>query len=283
MSALRFVPAATVARPEVVVAFNAAYSGYEFPTHLDEAAFAFMVEYVDIDLARSVLAYEHDRNAAMAMLALRGRRAWIGGMGVVPECRGRGYGAEVMRAVIANARAAGARAVDLEVLVGNRPAIRIYEALGFLPTRRLVVWRVDPAPGPPAAAHPAIVPLDSGAALDVIDHWVTDAPPWQRAPESIAHLAQKPEALGFMREGAIAGAVVFRAVPERVSILALAARPSSPAPAEALEALVAGVRGRQPGAPVRLLNLVEGDPAEAVFERAGATAEARQIEMRLGL
>jgi len=274
MSALRFVPATTLERAALVKAFNDGYSGYEVPTHLDEPTFAFMVEVCDIDLRYSAIGYDGDRVAAMAMLALRGEDSWIGGMGVPPEFRGRGFGADAMRAVMANAR----------VLVRNAPAIRIYEALGFRRTRGLVVWRVDPETAATPAAAPAaadIVPLDHGAALDVIDHWVSDRAPWQRAHESIAHLPQPPSALGSMRDGSLVGAVVYRAIPERVSFLGLAAR--EPRRDETLQSLVAAVRARSPGVPARFLNLPEGDPAEVVFQRIGAHEEARQVEMRLEL
>ena len=283
MSALRLVPAAAVEATALVRAFNDGYSGYEVPTHLDESAFAFMVKFVDIALERSIIAYDGEQIAAMALLALRGPRAWIAGMGVPPAFRGRGHGAEVMRAAIANARTAGAHVLHLEVLVSNAPAIRIYESLGFMPTRRLVVWQLAPGATPPPAAIAAdvIAPLDPRAALDLIDHWVTDPAPWQRAPESIAHLAEPPLALGLMHDGAVAGAVVYRATPERVSLLALAAR--APRQSESLAALVAAVRTLHPGVPVRCLNLPEGDPAEPVFEYLGARAEARQIEMKLAL
>ena len=283
MSAMRIVAASQLERPALVEAFNAGYRGYEVATHLDEAAFAFMVGLADIDLDRSVVGYDGAQVAATALLALRGTRSWIGGMGVPPEFRGRGYGATIMRAAMANARDAGARVMHLEVLVDNAPAIRIYEALGFRPVRRLVVWLLEPAatPASGAAGTAALVPLDHGAALDLIDHWVTDPAPWQRAPESIAHLPAPPAALGLMRDGAIAGAIVYRAVPERVSVLALAAR--APQAGTTLAALLDGVRSRHPAAPIRFLNLPEGDPAEAVFTAAGARAEARQIEMRLEL
>ena len=162
--------------------FNDSYTGYEFHTHMDGVAIESMARLVDIDVARSVVARDGDRPVAFAMLALRGHRAWIGGMGVSPAARGRGLGTEVMRAAIANARSAGATTVDLEVLVGNAHAYRIYEA-----------------------------------------------------------------------------------------------------PRPMLDALVDGVLSRHPGVPVRLLNLPEGDPAEPVFARLKARAEARQIHMRLTL
>ena len=78
----------------------------------------------------------------------------------------------------------------------------------------------------------------------------------------------------------IIGAVVFRAVPDRVSVLALGAAHRDVA---VLSAMIAELRTRHPSAIVRLLNLPAEDPATEVFERMQATQEARQIEMRLVL
>ena len=284
MNTLALVPAAQFDHATLATTFNEGYGGYEFPVHLDAATFGSMVKSVDIDLARSVVALEGARPAAFAMLALRGLNAWICGMGVTHDFRGRGLGAEVMRAVIANARAAGASTIELEVLVGNAHAIGIYEALGFVPVRRLVVWLIEPAARPAAtrATHgPVLVPLDYFAALQVIGQCVVDPAPWQRAPESITNVPERPVALGSIEHGTVTGAVVYRASPQRLSILALGAR--GPEQRLILDTLVEGVLSQHPKVPLRLLNLPEGDPAEPVFERLGARAEARQIHMRLTL
>jgi ribosomal protein S18 acetylase RimI-like enzyme len=216
----------------------------------------------------------------MAILCLRADRAWVGGMGVVPAARGRGHGVAVMQAILDHAAAAGASTVDLEVIESNAPAIRIYEALGFRETRRLVVWKLDPAGSgtDPKPENVALEPMDVAKALDFVDDWVPNPPPWQRSRRTIAHLPEPPEALAAVREGEAAGALVFRAVPDRVSVLALGADHQDVA---VLSAMLAGLRTRHPAAVVRLLNLPAEDPATKVFERMRAVVEARQIEMRL--
>lgn len=282
MSPLRIVPATELERPALLALFNASYSGYEVPIHVDEAGFTFMIRLCDLDVSRSVIGLEDQRPVAMGMLGLRGAAAWIGGMGVTAQARGRGYGMEIMRALIDNARAAGAQTVDLEVLVGNAPAIRIYEALGFRKVRQLVVWLVEPnAYNTPPSDPTGIMPLEAGAALDEIEHWQRGPAPWQRAPATLAKLPEPPTALGFMRDGGLAGAIVYRAVPERASVLALAAR--APNPQATLDALLGAMRTRHPSAVFRMLNMQDDDPAVASFERLRARVEARQLEMRLTL
>jgi ribosomal protein S18 acetylase RimI-like enzyme len=50
---------------------------------------------------------------------------------IAPALRGRGLGAELVAAALAEARAAGARTVDLLVYAANLPAIRAYAGAGF--------------------------------------------------------------------------------------------------------------------------------------------------------
>lgn len=54
------------------------------------------------------------------------------GMYVVPEAQGRGAGKALMRALIERARACeGLERINLAVVTGNEPAIRLYRSLGF--------------------------------------------------------------------------------------------------------------------------------------------------------
>jgi ribosomal protein S18 acetylase RimI-like enzyme len=48
-----------------------------------------------------------------------------------------------MEAAAAEARARGVRQLWLEVLVQNRPAIGLYEQLGYMRVRELEVWALD--------------------------------------------------------------------------------------------------------------------------------------------
>ena len=54
------------------------------------------------------------------------------GMGLLPEYRGRGLGKELAVQTIQAARKAGIERIELQVFASNRPAIALYEALGFI-------------------------------------------------------------------------------------------------------------------------------------------------------
>ncbi len=60
---------------------------------------------------------------------------------VLPACRGQGVGQRMLERVEQIARARGACKLTLEVLSGNRSAIRLYERSGFAP------YALDPAMG----------------------------------------------------------------------------------------------------------------------------------------
>ncbi len=65
--------------------FTAAYEGYVVPMHIDEAALAWMQDKFDFDVDASRIAYLDGEPVGLANLAIRGRDAWVGGIGVVPS------------------------------------------------------------------------------------------------------------------------------------------------------------------------------------------------------
>jgi GNAT superfamily N-acetyltransferase len=132
---VNLVPSNTVSFAELAALFTRGYEGYFVPVQVDEPTLRYMVDAWDIDLARSRVA----PGEGFCNLAVRGDRAWIGGIGVVPEARRKGMGRALMEAVLELAPPT----VLLEVIKENEPAIRLYESLGFERTRVLEVWRVD--------------------------------------------------------------------------------------------------------------------------------------------
>src|SRR5260221_10392168 len=146
---LSFEPASRHSDQALAALFNLGYAGYYAPITLDAAAFRTMVDANQIDRGASRVGARGGEPVAFAMLGVRDTRGWIGGMGVAPEARGRGYGRAMMEAVLDAARALGLKGVDLEVLEQNAPASRIYEALGFRDRRWVDVLVRAPGPLPP--------------------------------------------------------------------------------------------------------------------------------------
>ena len=262
-----------MALPQLAELFNRAYEGYEVPLHVDEGALAFMHEAFDLAPERSRIAWHDERPIGVAMLAVRGPRAWVGGMGVASEARRAGVGEQLMRALLDSAREAGVKRVQLEVLEPNTRARALYEKLGFRTFRRLEVWQWE-SPGAPGA--PPVEAVEPRAARRRIAAARRAPEPWQREDATVDRLDVSTPALRALHtEG---GDVVYRVTDGRASVLQLAAADVCSA-----GALLAAIRSRPGVTLLRYLNVPDDDPAAAALRAAGATCSAAQFEMALEL
>jgi GNAT superfamily N-acetyltransferase len=238
-------PANTLSIDQLASLFNASHEGYVVPFRVDRAQLLTWIEAWHIDLGRSRVA----PGEGVALLAVRGLRGWVGGLGVVPASRRRGLGGALMEAVLAEAPAD----VTLEVIEQNEPAIQLYESLGFQRVRVLEVCSLD-GPLVPAEARQA-EPSPVGEA----------DPPWQRADASL-----RP---GYERLEVDGGAAAIRGDGGIVSLLQLRADDQ-----EAARMLVAAARARGTG--LRFVNAPEGHPGAAAISDLGGQLDLRQYEMR---
>jgi hypothetical protein len=147
----------------------------------------------DVDLCASVAIMEGDMAIGLGMLGSRPGRGWITRVGVLPAARRRGLGRLIVAALLENAAALGHRAIWLEVIKGNEPALKLFEAHGFRPTRELIVARRAPSPSPAAGDNSLGVPL-AVRELDrpSIDERLArraDRPNWLNEAETMCHIA----------------------------------------------------------------------------------------------
>lgn len=272
-----FVPANRYTPAELAALFTRGYEGYYVPMTLDAATFEHMARLCDHDLARSRVALIDGEPAGIAVLAVRGDRGWVGGMGVVPEARGHGLGATLMHELLSEARALGLRSVDLEVLVQNAPAIRIYESLGFRRTRGLGVWSLDPREV--AAPDRAVATLDSRRCLDAYEAFHPTRAPWQRDRATLEHVSETLQAFGCAANSGVEGWVLYRVTGARGNIADLVSIPDGAG--ARCEALLAALMRAHPGVGFRLLNLPEDDPAAPALRALGGRVDERQHEMTI--
>jgi GNAT superfamily N-acetyltransferase len=232
--------------------FTAAYEGYFVQFQVDETAFAYMVDVFDLDLSRSVVAVD-DGPVGLANLGLRGERSWLGGVGVVAGRRRGGVGELLTRALMDNARAAGASEMGLEVITENAAAIALYEKLGFERLRELDVLSLpQDATGGPAQEAPVDV------ALALIAARREEPEPWQRDDATLAHMSD----LAALVAGD--AAAVYRPG----SLLQAAGGERG------LGEIVATLRAQGPVSAVNYSGEVSG-----VLRAAGAEVRLRQFEM----
>ena len=253
-------PSTELTRSELAQLFTAAYEGYFVPFQVDEARLGHMVDAFDLDLDRSLVAWEQGSSVGLANVGLRDERTWLGGVGVVPSARGRGIGELLTRTLLDRARAAGGREMVLEVIVENAPAVSLYEKLGWTTTRELEVLSLG------AAAGGSADEIDLAEARRLIAAARTEPEPWQREDATVDNLD------GISALGAGGGAAVYRMEGERVNLLQLEGGD--------LDTLVAAIRAR---GPILALNYPAGSPAAKAMHDAGATVVVRQFEMSLAL
>jgi RimJ/RimL family protein N-acetyltransferase len=226
-----------------------------------------MVEIFDIELAHSLVAVDRDSLVGLANLGRRDDRTWVGGVGVVPERRGEGLGERLMRELLDRARDVAASGMTLEVILENTPAIRLYEKLGFEPTRELDILSL---PRDAAGERAEEVPLDR--ARSAIASLRAEPEPWQRADETVENLVRHgraPNALA--RDG---GAAIYRAESGRITVLQMEGDEA------AVSELIASLRHE--GA-VSAGNFPSGGAVATALRTAGARLVVRQLEMFLSL
>jgi ribosomal protein S18 acetylase RimI-like enzyme len=166
-------------------AYVAGYRGYY--VHVDLPLESFRAELVmeDVDLTASAVARLDDEIVGVALLAIRGLRGRIAGIGVAPQHRGRRVGETLMHRLLDEARARGVQWLWLEVLTQNEPAIRLYQKLGFRRIRRLLVLS-RPADTPrPARPGVRVVELPPERVWPCFDSFHNVRPCWQRERVSL--------------------------------------------------------------------------------------------------
>jgi GNAT superfamily N-acetyltransferase len=236
--------------------FTAAYEGYVVPMLIDEAALAWMQEKFDFDLDASRIAYRDGDPVGLANLAVRGRDAWIGGVGVVASARRAGVGEALMRAVHEEARSCGVERVWLEVIVENTGALALYEKLGYEVVQDVEVWTLPAAEGEHAGRE---VPVS-----DVKTQLPERHEPWQRADGTLSHY---DDVRGLVTES---GAMLF-CVRSSAQLQQYAGEP---------EPLIRTLRSL---GDLYILNLPADDPAAEVLRELGGSVTVRQHEMLLEL
>jgi ribosomal protein S18 acetylase RimI-like enzyme len=253
---------------ELARVFTASFEGYVVPLHVDAAALRRTIELYDVDLDASRVALLAGEAVGFVDVGVRGRSAWIGGMGVVPAHRRAGIGLALMRAAQDEAAARGIGELWLEVITTNTAALRLYEQLGYARVRELEVWDVEG--GPPGSSARETT---ARAAHERVRALRRTREPWQRADPTVKRLIESATTIGLV--GAAAAAVVRPdGAPPTVEQIAAE---DVDAAADVLAAALARCGS------LRLANIPAGSEVALALTRFGDAPRLRQLELRLGL
>lgn len=249
-------------------ALNRVFERYLVPITFSSEQLHLHMTYNDVDAGASPIWYDDDGNVlAAALLAIRGKRGWIGGFGVAPEHRGRGYAAELLGTLVQTARERGLQSMQLEVLKDNEPAISVYRNGGFEIARTLLSFEHLVEDGRKPRGYVSAPPEEFFDMPDAV------APCWQRERATL-------------RNGAVSTAVsdakgtyaLFRYNAHVAQVLKLSAPD-----AKGLGALAGAIAEGREFQSVLILNEPEESPISTYAKTARWNEPFMQYEMRLVL
>ena len=264
---------ADAAEPELAASLNRCFEGYLVPAHFDRLTIAKMVRMDSVDLSASVVAQHEGRTIGVALVARRGWTCRLAAMAIAPDFRGQRVGTGLTELLIRSAREREDRSFILEVIEQNAPGMRLYQAAGFTPIRRLVGYTADTIE---PKEEPALEEIDPVEAAMAVSRWGVGLLPDQISPATLTALA--PPYRAFRLGPAVA--VVSSPAAETITICTLVVEPGARrqgSGSRLLRALSARFSGKKWRIPI----LVPEEIPMAFFTQLGFRKESlTQIQMK---
>jgi len=201
---------------ELAGLWNRAYQGYFVDLTFDSEQMARHLAVHDIDLDRSIIMLSGDGSfIGLSLMGARGVRGWIGGFGIDPDFRRKGFAYPLIAAQVSAAKAGSFGSLQLEVLTQNW-ASRVFDRAGFINVRYVEVLRgplrETGAPGRVVRHSP------EATATDIQRLRCGRVWPWQRELATVLHtIGDGAEALVVENDGRCEAALIYRM--ERPSVL----------------------------------------------------------------
>jgi ribosomal protein S18 acetylase RimI-like enzyme len=178
--------------------FNRSFEGYFFTFNMTPEVMAARLAREHADLALSRVATAFSEPVAVVLLAVRGSRCRVTGMGTIASARRQGIGRRLMEAVMPLLRERDFKRLSLEVIQQNEAALGLYRAIGLEVTRPLLGYELASAAGPTPVAGDLSVVDATEVARAVAAEGATDLP-WQLDAAQVAGWG--PPAIGYVLRG----------------------------------------------------------------------------------
>src|SRR5690606_20363246 len=279
---MELIPATEFTLQELADAYNETRIDYIIPMPMTVERLQSYIEVYDVDLGSSCAAADRGQILGIGMLGLRARRAWVTRLGVLPSGRRQGVGRAIMGFLLDAACRHGAPVTWLEVIQGNTPAHELFNSLGFVETRRLIVARRPPAfkeiaPGEeaerPRVRH--VRTLDHEATMALLASR-QDKPNWLNQTESLRN-ASDVSALVVETEDGGHGWITYKTSLLRLTRIVADVTEGDPAAVAA--ALLQTLHEFYPTQDAIAENIPADDPKWPGFLQAGYFEAFRRIEM----
>jgi ribosomal protein S18 acetylase RimI-like enzyme len=266
---------------ELAEIFNATRIDYIVPMPMNGRRMEDYVTDYDVDLENSIVVLDSEKQfAGMGMIAFRDKRAWLTRLGVVPHFRQHKLGHKIMGELVKRAFARAANHVQLEVIVGNEPAKRLFIKHGFMINRELAILNRPPATVTTYDANYLVTPLEGDDLYGCLNSRQYSTPSWiDEAPSLI-----KSNAIaGFkaVHQDGSTGWVVFRKSRFQLSHFAVDLPPTHSY--MMLIALFSTLHRTYPSLDAKLENFPADTPELGALRKLGYIEVFRRIEMHLDL
>lgn len=277
------VPASHYTFEQLADVYNQARVDYIVPMPMNAKRMQEYVLHYDIDLEGSLVSLnDAQEETGIGMLGIRGddtlRRGWITRLGVLPYRRGYKIGQFLMDHLLTNARSMGCHLVQLEVILGNTPAHRLFQKLGFEETRELLIIRRPPGipPANPAFDAYSETPVTEPETLrEYLDQresgasWVEETPSLINAGSLRGLRLESPD-------GEI-GWIIFQRTPFQLTHFVFGADLSP----TMMQALIYRVHRAFPMQDTKIENIAVSAACWPCFQQQGYLEVFRRIEMVL--
>lgn len=205
---INLIPASRFSIQQLTDVYNQTRADYLIPMPMEAAHLQAYLEVYDVDLERSVVAMKDAGMLGLGMLGVRQNRSWITRLGVLPEGRGCGIGARILKYMLEKSDQMGLETAILEVIAGNTPAHQLFSKCGFREKRVLLVLKREAgAVQAPPVGTPAW--YEGERALTRFIEQIPAGQAWTNEPESLRN-AGDVMALRVESEDGDAGWMVFR-------------------------------------------------------------------------
>ena len=274
-------PVAEHASAEAAAALTRSFEGYLVPIQMTAQAFERRFRGEDLDPFASRVYYGEAGGSPVGtvLVARRGWTSRIAAMGLAPEARGQGLGRRLLGEAVEGARSRGDRAVYLEVIEQNTPAVRLYTSFGFRALRRLVGYRKERPEDTPETMD-ILSELDPLEFSRIVAREGDPDLPWMLAAETLA-AASWPVRAVHLEDRAFA--LIGDPAAEMLQLMALIV-PRAERRQGLGGRLVRALEASFPGRALAVSAIVPEDLAPDFFPKLGwERTKLSQLEMRLDL
>ncbi|MBB3126127.1 ribosomal protein S18 acetylase RimI-like enzyme [Paenibacillus rhizosphaerae] len=197
---------------ELTDLWNEGFKGYSVPITMSMDMLLKRSADQGLSLAHSIVGCVDGVPVGFVMNGLRMnegvKTAWNGGTGIIPDYRGKGIGKLLIKASLELYKAEGAEAALLEALSDNKPAISLYERMGYEVIDELFFYECTSLNDEALAGGSGEYEFRRGIPQDIQRLYVpVNNQPWQTQWESVVN---GESLIAFDPEGRPAGYALYK-------------------------------------------------------------------------